>query len=79
MATYKTFITIEDPNQVTLSDLPFEKGQRVRVVLLTEDDARSEISQRFRKLFSETQSLPGVSEITEEDIATEVTAYRRGG
>ncbi len=78
MATYKTFITIEDPNQVTLSDLPFEKGQRVRVVLLTEDDARSEISQRFRKLFSETQSLPGVSESTEEAIATEVTAYRRG-
>ncbi|MGV0026514.1 hypothetical protein [Phormidesmis priestleyi] len=78
MTIYKAFITIEDPNQVVLSNLPFEKGQRVRIVLLAEDDERTAISQRFRNLFKKTQSLPGVSEITEEEIAAEVTSHRRG-
>ena len=36
------------------------------------------LGQRFRDLFRETQALPDVSEITEEDIAAEIAAYRRG-
>ena len=36
------------------------------------------LGQRFRDLFRETQALAGVSEITEEDIAAEIAAYRRG-
>jgi hypothetical protein len=36
------------------------------------------LGQRFRELFRETQALSGVSEITEEDIAAEIAAYRRG-
>ncbi|PSB19289.1 hypothetical protein C7B65_12000 [Phormidesmis priestleyi ULC007] len=79
MTIYKAFITIEDPNQVVLSNLPFQKGQRVRVVLVAEDDERATtISQKFRNLFEKTQSLLGVGEITEEEIAAEVKAYRRG-
>ncbi len=78
MTTYKTFVTIEDPDQVVLSNLPFEKGQRVRVVLLTEDDEQAAIGQTFRTLFKETQSLPGVNEITEDVIAAEIAARRRG-
>jgi len=78
MTSYKTIITIEDPDQVVLSNLPFEKGQRVRVVLLTEDDKRAAIGQTFRTLFKETQTLPGVNEITEDVIAAEIAAHRRG-
>jgi hypothetical protein len=77
MTTYNTSITIENSNQVVLSGLPFEKGQRVRVMILTEEEARSAIGQNFRELFRETQSLPGVSEITEEEIAVEISAYRQ--
>jgi hypothetical protein len=36
------------------------------------------LGQKFRELFRETQALAGVSEITEEDIAAEIAAYRRG-
>ncbi len=36
------------------------------------------MSQKMRDLFDRTQSLPGVQEITEEDIAAEISAYRRG-
>lgn len=78
MTNYKTFITIEDPNQVVLSNLPFQKGQRVRVVILAEDNERDTASQKFRSLFRATQTLPGVSEVTEADIAAEIAAYRQG-
>lgn len=78
MTTFKTFVTVDDLGQVILSDLPFQKGERVRVVILSEDDEAVTISQRFRKLFRETQALPGVAELTEEDILAEIAAYRRG-
>ena len=78
MTTYKTFITIDNPNQVVLSNLPFQKGQRVRVVMLTEEDETEMVSQRFRELFRETQALPEVAEITDEEILAEIAAYRRG-
>ena len=74
MTNYKTFLTVEDPNQVVLSNLPFEKGQRVRVVILTEDQERNAVSQKLRELFRITQALPGVSEVTETDIRGEIEA-----
>ncbi len=78
MTSYKTFITVEDPNQIVLSNLPFQKGQRVRVVILAEDNERGAVSQKFRQLFRATQTLPGVSEVTEADITAEIATYRRG-
>lgn len=77
MTTYRAFLTIEDPNQVILSNLPFHKGQRVRVVILAEDNERGVVSQKFRQLFRATQILPGVSDVTEEDITAEIDAYRK--
>jgi hypothetical protein len=38
---------------------------------------RSALGKRLRDLFRETQALPGVSQITEEDIVTEIEACRR--
>lgn len=32
----------------------------------------------MRKLFDMTQSIPGIQDITEEEIAAEIDAYRRG-
>ena len=78
MLAYKTFITIDDPSRVVLSDLPFQKGQRIRVVMLTAEDEATIISQRFRELFQATQALPGVEDIDEADILTEIAAHRRG-
>lgn len=78
MNAYKIYVTIEDPNNVVLSNLPFQRGQRVEVIILAEDNERSAMSEKIRDLFDRTQSLPGVQEMTEEDIAAEIEAYRRG-
>lgn len=77
MNAYKKYITIEDPNHVVLSDLPFKPGQRVEVIILAEDSKRA-ISEELRDLFDRTQALPGVQDITEDEIAAEIEAYRRG-
>ncbi|WP_341527869.1 hypothetical protein WKK05_00470 [Nostoc sp. UHCC 0302] len=78
MNAYKKYITITDPKQVILSDLPFQAGQRVEIIILAEDNQKAEISKKLKDLFDKTQSLPEVQEITEAEIATEIEAYRRG-
>lgn len=39
---------------------------------------RQSLSQRVNNLFNQTQSLPYLQDITDEDIAAEVDAYRSG-
>lgn len=78
MNAYKKYITIEDPNHVVLSDLPFQPGQRVEVIILAENNDRAALAQKLRELFDKTQAIPGVQDITEEEIAAEIEAYRRG-
>lgn len=78
MNAYKQYITITDPNQIILSDLPFAVGQRVEIIILAEDNPRESISKKVRDLFDKTQSLPEVQNITEAEITAEIEAYRRG-
>jgi hypothetical protein len=63
---------------VVLSDLPFQPGQRVEVIILAEDKQEASISQKLQILFDKTQALPRVQDITEAEIAAEIEAYRRG-
>ena len=78
MQAYKKYIIIEDPSNLVLSNLPFQPGQRVEVIILAEDNPRTEISNKFRELCDRTQAIPGIEDITEEDIALEIDLYRRG-
>ena len=71
METYKTYITIENPDRVVLSNLPFQVGQRVEIIVLPEYN-RAAISQKLKALFKKTQALPEVSEITDADIEAEI-------
>lgn len=78
MNTYKKYITIEDPNYVVLSDLPFHAGQRVEVIILAQNNERSILAQKLRELLKETQALHADNPLTEEEIVAEIEAYRRG-
>jgi Arc/MetJ-type ribon-helix-helix transcriptional regulator len=42
------------------------------------DPARQKLAQELKKLFNETQAIPGIQDITEEEIEAEIEAYRRG-
>ncbi len=77
MKEFRTSLTIKDPKQVILSDLPFSEGQEVEVVVV----AKAEMETRVRELkdlLKATQSLPHVQTLTDEDITREVEAYRNG-
>ena len=77
MNAYRKYVVIADPKHLVLEDLPFRPGQRVEVVLLA-DEQREALADEFRELFKRTQALPGVSDLTEEDIAQEIADYRAG-
>jgi antitoxin ParD1/3/4 len=44
---------------------------------LADKQNRQTLSQKVKQLFDKTQSLPSVQDITEEEIAAEIEAYRR--
>lgn len=78
MNAYKTYVTVTDLQELVLSNLPFQPGQKVEVIVIAEDDERKDLSQRLKQLFDETQAIPGIQDITEEEITAEIEAYRRG-
>lgn len=78
MNAYKTYITIKDPKQVVLSDLPFQSGQRVEVIILAENNQRTSLAQKMQELLKETQALHSDHPLTEAEIDAEIEAYRRG-
>ncbi|MEG4352136.1 type II toxin-antitoxin system ParD family antitoxin [Microcoleus sp. LAD1_D3] len=70
--------------QLIQSELDTGKYENVEAVLrealrlLSERNSRRIIACKVKDLFDKTQALPGVQEITEEEIAAEIEAYRRG-
>ena len=78
MNAYKTYVTVTDSQELVLSNLPFKPGQKVEVIVLSEDETRKDVSQRLQQLFDKTQAIAGLQDITEEEIAAEIDAYRRG-
>jgi hypothetical protein len=77
MTTFRKQITIEDPDHVVLSGLPFESGQRVEITLTT-DSSACPPTETLRSLFKTTQALPQAQAITEDEITAEIAAYRSG-
>ena len=78
MIAYRQYATVQKSKQIVLSDLPFQPGQRVEVVVLAEDERPANRVRELRELFQTTQALPQAQAITEDDIAAEIAAYRAG-
>ena len=76
MKAWRKYITIENPEHVLLTDLPFLPGQRVEVLVVAEEPEDHSLLERWRQLFAKTQELHATRGITEEDIAAEIEAYR---
>jgi antitoxin ParD1/3/4 len=70
--------------QLIQSQLDTGQYQNVEAVLkealrlLSERNNRKLVANRVKNLFDKTQAIPGVKEITEDEIAAEIEAYRRG-
>lgn len=77
MIAYKRYVTIQDPQQVILLDLPFQPGQRVEIVMIAEEDVNARVAA-LQTLFKTTQQLPQAQSLTDDEIAAEIEAYRAG-
>ena len=78
MMAYRQYVTVQDPRQIVLSDVPFRAGQRVEVVVIAEEEQPAVRVQELRALFKTTQALPQAQAISEDEIAAEIAAYRAG-
>ncbi|HMT22218.1 MAG TPA: hypothetical protein PKE20_13425 [Promineifilum sp.] len=76
MIAYKRTVTIQNPRELVLNDLPFEAGQRVEVVLLAEESQSDDVLSELQKLLRDTQALPPARTITDEEIVAEIEAWR---
>jgi hypothetical protein len=78
MNTYHKTLVIQDPNQLVLSDLPFQKGQQVEVTIIPKNYDREALANQLRDFFKEVQALHADKPLAEEEIEAEIEAYRRG-
>lgn len=76
MIAYKRTVTIQNPRELVLNDLPFEAGQRVEVVLLAEEAQSGDVLSELKQLLRDTQALPPARAITDEEILAEIEAWR---
>jgi antitoxin ParD1/3/4 len=42
------------------------------------DPEKQKLAEELKELFDKTQAIPGIQDITEEEIQAEIEAYRRG-
>jgi hypothetical protein len=77
MQAYKKYLTVDNPNEIVLSGLPVSKGQKLEIVIIADNLPEKELPN-IRELLDETQANPVAKTITEEDIKSEIDAYRRG-
>jgi hypothetical protein len=76
----KEFKTIVANGSIQIPDSiknQFE-GQEVRVIILKEGNKKLPLPFDLQKLFKETQALPQVQDISEDEISAEIEAYRQG-
>ena len=76
MNTYRRRLVVQDPKQIVLSDVPFQTGQEVEIILRSVEQPTVELKNDVRDLLKKTQSLPQIQTLTEEDILAEIEAYR---
>lgn len=78
MLAYKRIVTVKESGSIVLKDLPLQPGQRVEVVVIADEEEQKERIRNLRALLKETQELPQAKDISDDQIAEEVAAYRAG-
>ncbi len=77
MQSYRTKVKIEDPKKLVLSNLPFRSGQVVEVLVQAEEYRAKAVSE-LKALLKQTQALPKIKKLSEEEILAEIEAHRSG-
>jgi transcription elongation factor len=76
MKAYRQYVTVEDPQKIILENTPFQPGDRLEVLLISQEESDASIVERMEALFRQFQSLPQAQHLTDEEIIAEIAAYR---
>jgi hypothetical protein len=58
MNAYKKYVTIDNPQHLVLSDLPFVPGQRVEIIILAEENnPDSPLEELRQKIYRATEQI----------------------
>lgn len=59
MNAYKKYVTIDNPQELVLSDLPFVQGQRVEIIILSQEsnETNPELEELREKIDSATEQI----------------------
>lgn len=79
MKSYTTRSIVTNKRQIVLSESPFDVGETVEVTVRSADALeRSGRVSRLKQLFRETQALDSIRSLTDDEIMSELKAYRSG-
>lgn len=76
MNRYSAIITIQDPDRVILSGLPFQPGDRVEVRI--EKQHEPSRGREWLDFFDQVDQAARMRPVSEEEIVAEIDAYRAG-
>lgn len=73
---YRQYVTVEDPQKIILENTPFQPGDRLEVLLISQEESATSLDERMESLFKQLQSLSEAQHLTDEEIIREIAAYR---
>jgi hypothetical protein len=71
MNAYKKYVTIDNPQQLVLSDLPFVPGQRVEIIILAEENNPDSPLEELRQKIDRATEQILAGNVTEGELVFE--------
>lgn len=71
MNAYKKYVTIDNPQQLVLSDLPFLPGQRVEIIILAEENNPDSPLEELRQKIDRATEQILAGNVTEGELVFE--------
>jgi hypothetical protein len=81
LIAFRQTVQVQPGGLIEMRAPELQPGDTAEVIVLVEKaptEDRAELARRLETLFKETQALPEAQTITDEEIATEIAAYRAG-
>jgi hypothetical protein len=78
ITAYRKKATVRPDGRIEIKTPSLKPGTRTEVIVLVENKPEKSQAQakEWKALFKKTQSMPQAKQISEEEIAAEIAAYR---
>jgi hypothetical protein len=78
MQAYATSATVQGKGEVHVAGVPFEPGTEVEVTISPRRKTAEEFATAWERVCRQIRAAPGLEDITDDDIQTEIDEYRAG-